>query len=496
MGNHLRSIVLVFFCYTYVQAQVGPPPGLTAEEAPLIDCYLPGYAQATNILPNDQDWPPPFCGSVENNQWMAFTAKSGTYIFTIEVGNCQNGNGLQAMVFGLSGNCPYFPGDFIPMSNCVDPGTETTLEVIATNLNYNEVYYLMIDGWAGDICDYTIVEVEKLDPYDPEEPFIDGPTTVQAGQPGAYTIVFPPAPPHINPCYNFPDTICSSACISSIDDYSVTWTGPPGSQVAIGPNLYSCVILFGDQGGLVTAQLVGPCFSLTLELEVVVEVYVYQSHCQGDGPFSYCGQPLFGSGTYSCQIDTYTMEILNLMVFPFQQLFYQEEICAGECVTVEGTEVCGGGTHIVPFVDDVGCYAEFVIEVEEITAEASLPPADTLSPDNPSIVLPGYNPNNSPEVIYEWTGPGITPDIANEPSPEISLPGWYHLGVYHPTLGCYSSDLIIIYYDSNCVPDTPVAPSDSCWAAPSFCSTYLDGFCSSTAGYSADTAGNLNTVLN
>ncbi len=41
----------------------------------------------------------------------------------------------------------------------------------------------------------------------------------------------------------------------------------------------------------------------------------------------------------------------------------------------------------------------------------------------------------------------------------------------------------------------PVAPADSCTTAPSFCGSYLNGFCSANDGYTPDVPGNLASVI-
>lgn len=41
----------------------------------------------------------------------------------------------------------------------------------------------------------------------------------------------------------------------------------------------------------------------------------------------------------------------------------------------------------------------------------------------------------------------------------------------------------------------PVPPSDECMTAPPFCASYLDGYCSSNAGYTADAPGNLGNAF-
>ena len=45
---------------------------------------------------------------------------------------------------------------FNPYSNCWNPAIETNGVLTARNLTPGKRYYLMIDGYAGDVCDYTI----------------------------------------------------------------------------------------------------------------------------------------------------------------------------------------------------------------------------------------------------------------------------------------------------------------------------------------------------
>jgi|GEM_PF-3362827 len=42
----------------------------------------------------------------------------------------------------------------------------------------------------------------------------------------------------------------------------------------------------------------------------------------------------------------------------------------------------------------------------------------------------------------------------------------------------------------------PVPPGDECFTAPPFCETYLNGYCSNNGGFTADTMGNLLSVVN
>lgn len=97
-----------------------------------------------------------FCGSIENNSWYQFTATSVTETFDITtVTNCTGAAGIQAEVysFGTTNSCCT---GFASVSNCFNPGTDDTGTVTATPLVIGNTYMLMIDGFGGDNCDFTI----------------------------------------------------------------------------------------------------------------------------------------------------------------------------------------------------------------------------------------------------------------------------------------------------------------------------------------------------
>ncbi len=91
--------------------------------------------------------------TINNNSWIRFTAASTTAVLNVVIYDCWIGNypsgGLQMQVFSGS-NC----GDFIPVSDFKESSTGFTLT--ANNLTPGFDYYLMVDGFAGDICGYTI----------------------------------------------------------------------------------------------------------------------------------------------------------------------------------------------------------------------------------------------------------------------------------------------------------------------------------------------------
>lgn len=91
--------------------------------------------------------------NIENNSWIRFTAGSVTANLRVTVGNCWVGNypsgGIQMQIFS-GNNC----NNFAPVSSFKEGSS--TFTVTANGLTVGSDYYLMVDGYARDICNYTI----------------------------------------------------------------------------------------------------------------------------------------------------------------------------------------------------------------------------------------------------------------------------------------------------------------------------------------------------
>ncbi|MFA7272236.1 MAG: T9SS type A sorting domain-containing protein [Crocinitomicaceae bacterium] len=96
-----------------------------------------------------------FCGTIQNNSWYKFVASSTTATFPItSVSGCDDGIQAQVYSFNTSTGCCLDP---VAKSNCYNPGNSNTLGTItATGLTVGQTYYLMIDGWAGANCYFSI----------------------------------------------------------------------------------------------------------------------------------------------------------------------------------------------------------------------------------------------------------------------------------------------------------------------------------------------------
>lgn len=86
---------------------------------------------------------------IDNNSWLAFTANATTAQLFVNVNSCQNNNGLQMQIFRGT-NC----NNFVAVSNMLE--TTQSQTITASGLTPGQTYYIMVDGFAGDVCSYTI----------------------------------------------------------------------------------------------------------------------------------------------------------------------------------------------------------------------------------------------------------------------------------------------------------------------------------------------------
>lgn len=93
-----------------------------------------------------------FCGSVENDSYLTFVASSSTISFNVWVTSSVYGDGIQLIVFST----PSCGSNTVTSYYCdqITPGGSTAVSV--SGLTAGNSYYIMIDGFAGDLCDYVI----------------------------------------------------------------------------------------------------------------------------------------------------------------------------------------------------------------------------------------------------------------------------------------------------------------------------------------------------
>ncbi|HLV42946.1 MAG TPA: gliding motility-associated C-terminal domain-containing protein [Brumimicrobium sp.] len=96
---------------------------------------------------------PFFDVTIDNNSWIKFTASAATATLNVSIYDCFIGNypkgGIQMQIFSAT-NC----NSFVPVSNFEE--SSTGFVITANGLIPGRDYYLMVDGYGGDVCSYTI----------------------------------------------------------------------------------------------------------------------------------------------------------------------------------------------------------------------------------------------------------------------------------------------------------------------------------------------------
>lgn len=102
-----------------------------------------------------------FGGSIENNSWLKFISNNTSASFNVYVINCTGGNGIQMGIYeGVNCNNFVLKSDFA----LTQAGTQQggTMVITANNLTPGNIYYIMVDGFGGAICDYVVEAISGV----------------------------------------------------------------------------------------------------------------------------------------------------------------------------------------------------------------------------------------------------------------------------------------------------------------------------------------------
>lgn len=168
VGLFRLNFLLVVLILVFASAKAQPPCATNpiaddycATATPI--CNLNGYCGNTSpfytnhVSPtnsSNETYTPlgdVFCATIQNNSWLKFIADSNIAIFSVWCSNCVHNMGVQMQIYETT-DCYYFT----PVSNCWNPLQPANGQITATGLTPGGVYYFMIDGTAGDNCDYVI----------------------------------------------------------------------------------------------------------------------------------------------------------------------------------------------------------------------------------------------------------------------------------------------------------------------------------------------------
>ncbi len=130
-----------------------------------------------------------FCGSLESPSWFKFVAETPTLQLRFAATAC-TGNGVQALILSTT-NCSDSAA-YTPVADCLVAVNKPVDTLRATGLVAGQTYYLLVDGFGGNQCPYTIdviggTTIQATSTTLTPPSVIFGPTSVCAG---ATDIVF------------------------------------------------------------------------------------------------------------------------------------------------------------------------------------------------------------------------------------------------------------------------------------------------------------------
>ncbi|TNE53902.1 MAG: hypothetical protein EP344_14625 [Bacteroidetes bacterium] len=241
--NRLIYLLILSGLFTVSALRAQLPPtcngtfsAIICEQA-CISCNFDGYVGSTQGYPSGPAVD--FCGTVENAQWMGFIAGTAEATFTVYPSDCNDGNGVQIALYK---DCTQPPlacdkgqenGGLLPVS-------------ITVPLTPGHNYFLLIDGYAGDQCDFSVDVSPKEAVYEPPLGMVQEIQGKTEGCPGA---IF---------TYAVPSVFGAGAYI---------WDGPPGTLVDSMPVPATIVgsggnvvqVTLGDQSGNLCVQAANSC---------------------------------------------------------------------------------------------------------------------------------------------------------------------------------------------------------------------------------------------
>lgn len=446
-----QILLAFFFSFSYMslnaQCNIPFPPALDCASAPVI-CDLDGYCTTTGG-PNNADNPTTFCGSVQNNQWFAFVAGSANITLDFIVGICGgtgSGTGLQAMVYSMCG------APWTGASNClyeISPGSTETLTL--TNLTVGDVYYLMTDGFSGDMCDYTI-EVTSGSTT-PPVPDPAGPISGDA--------VFCPGASSVTYC------AATSAGASLYD-----WTIPPGA-VIVGPDNQQCITIdfsgfIGPVGatGTITATPNNGCESGDPSTYMVTQG---PSPTGPDQNFILCpGETAaYGNTVYSTATNGtpfVNTDIANAQGCLIETLVYVEIgteemtslveiICDGETSST-GENSTGIYTYNL-LTNYYGCDSTVSLDLTVLNPTTGIfPVTDEIDCSGLPITVSAVVTDTDPSITYVWSGPCFIQNFPQDPNISVTCGGEYEVYAEQTVGGvtCVSPTFTVIVNENTTPP--------------------------------------------
>lgn len=394
-----RLLLIVLFSFVYSSTEAQPMPCLgnpamtsTCLEACVI-CDIDGFTGTNNLTIQGQTFPG-FCTTMYHNMsYIAFVA--GTEELTIEVSvtNCTINWGLEIGLFE-SFDCE----TFTPVSVCntnVSPNSTVPFSNLEP-LVVGQHYYLIMDGSAGDICDWTFNVIE-------------GSTAV-----GVLTtsgIISG----NDQTCPEFPTTYLTTGDIGATLFF---WTVNGVPQNSLAPEIDIEFPADGTYELCVTAANVcdeAPPTCTTINVVTPETLVLDEILCDNDC-LEVAGEILCETGSYEFVITLSngcdSLIFVDLFVLPQSQSFVDINLCVGEEFFIETVPYSTTGIFVdtiqtVEACDSIVTLDLFMIECEIIGSTDFISPV--CNGDANGFLLFSVE-NGTPPFYYDWsniTNPAI-----------------------------------------------------------------------------------------
>lgn len=384
MLKKLLALALLLFVAWEMKAQLPPPCGSNQDPPADLCSDICIYCNFNGIMANSggytgQTPPGGFCSGIQNEMWLGFIAGAASATFTVTPSNCQNGNGMQIALYSSCDSAPI-------ACNGGNQGGGNTPQNITASMTPGVNYYLLIDGYGGDVCDYTVTVVPPIAVQAPNvgpTGQIQGPTTIC---PGA-TVTF------------------SIPVVTGAGAYE--WNGPPGSLIngmpppvtIEAPGGNSVQVTMGPSNGQICVKPLNSCNDgIEVCRNIIAQpipptVLPPVTICNEDVPYNLpWGDQAFNSGLYEHTYPSYqgcdSIVRQNVTVkAPLIRFLPPQSICAGNCVTICGEDYCDAGGYTHTCESFQGCDSVINFSILVVTPVADIIPAGVLTCANDTIVL-------------------------------------------------------------------------------------------------------------
>ncbi|TNE66411.1 MAG: hypothetical protein EP344_02470, partial [Bacteroidetes bacterium] len=224
MKNGYYWLACVYFTGLTISlnAQCPPPgfpsPGNSCPTAPILCENLDGYCTTINNTNQVQTFPGCPGWQLNNDEWFGFFAGSTSITIEITPSNCTPGNqmGLQGGIYAGCG-----PPWTVMDVQCAC--TEDPFTLSSNNFVIGQVYWIVMDGCAGNVCDLSVAVLDGstvgVPPDDPGP--ITGPSPACQGGSSTYQI----DPVFAATIYNWTLTPSSAGTVSANDNVvTINWS--------------------------------------------------------------------------------------------------------------------------------------------------------------------------------------------------------------------------------------------------------------------------------